>query len=524
MSKAPVTTRSTDLAAWRASLQTARSSSELVNLLISPADAERRVRSLPAPELYGLIRRIGLEDCTELLPMVSAEQFKSFVDLDVWQGDEPSMARMGPWLRALMQAGPEVLSRRLLDLDDELLNWTLRQAIEVHVVEDPESFDPPDVEHVLTQDRRLCILFPEPDEDDLPIKIALDWLMRSQPEFCYNLLIFAGAALDSTLVEQAYQWRMGRMADLGYVDPYEALVLYTAPRPDQLKAAQRGVPTHVDAPPLPARWSRDEGRLERAIAALEPEVRDAVHAELAYVSNMALSADRVELWDLDAQEAVLRRLRAGLLLGLAVLAQTEEAEQQVLATVPLALIFRAGYGRALDAAGPARRLRRRGLLAAEWGPVEAIDVASLRTWAEALTGRHPTLVGGRFPERLEDCARMRAQAEVIADIVRFAQLGDTTPHRWVAIAATRLTCDLVGLDGKSALPASAMANAHRALFDAGQVTPAARATARSAWKRLGGERPEVADSVLDLLAEEMAAQSPDALEPRFVTLWVVDAE
>ena len=69
-----------------------------------------------------------------------------------------------------------------------------------------------------------------------------------------------------------------------------------------------------------------------------------------------------------------------------------------------------------------------------------------------------------------------------------------------------------------------MANAHRALFDAGQVTPAARATARSAWKRLGGERPEVADYVLDLLAEELAAQSPDALEPRFVTLWVVDAE
>ena len=31
--------------------------------------------------------------------------------------------------------------------------------------------------------------------------------------------------------------------------------------------------------------------------------------------------------------------------------------------------------------------------------------------------------------------------------------------------------------------------------DAGQVTPAARATARSAWKRLGGERPEVADYV-----------------------------
>jgi hypothetical protein len=512
-------TPAADLEAWRTSLQKARSSSELIDLLLTPVDAEKRVQSLPAADLYGIIRRIGLEDCTELLPLASPQQFRALLDFDVWQGDEPSLERLQPWLRALMQAGPEVVSSRMLAMDDELLNWTLRQTVEVHVVDDPDSFDPPDAEHVLTQDRRLCIVFPDPGEDDLPVKVALDWLMRAQPEFCYNLLIYSAAALDSTLVEQAYRWRMGRMADLGYVDPHEALVLYTAPRPDQVKQARRGVPSGVPTPALPARWLREDGRLERALAALDLETRTVVLAELAYVANMALAADRVEPWDLDAYEAVVRRLRAGLLLGLSLLAPDADAEREVVATVPLALVFRTGYGLALESADPLRRLRRRGWLAGAGGPVDGVDVAPLRAWAEALTGRHPTLLDGRFPERREECALMRTQAEVIAELVRFGGPRDADSPGVVATAATRLTADLIGLVGALELPSSALEAAHRALFEGGQVREAARAAARPAWLRLGGERAQVADYVLDLLAEELAAQDPTRLEPRFTALW-----
>ena len=64
------------------------------------------------------------------------------------------------------------------------------------------------------------------------------------------------------------------------------------------------------------------------------ETRTVVLAELAYVANMALAADRIEPWDLDAYESVVRRLRAGLLLGLSILAQDAAAAREVVATVP----------------------------------------------------------------------------------------------------------------------------------------------------------------------------------------------
>jgi hypothetical protein len=147
----------------------------------------------------------------------------------------------------------------------------------------------------------------------------------------------------------------------------------------------------------------------------------------------------------------------------------------------------------------------------------------LRAWAEALTGRHPSLLDGRFPERRDECALMRTQAEVIAELVRFGGPRNADSPGVVATAATRLTADLIGLAGASELPASALETAHRALFEGGQVREAARVAARSAWLRLGGERPEVADYVLDLLAEELAAQAPTRLEPRFASLWRVAA-
>jgi hypothetical protein len=118
---------------------------------------------------------------------------------------------------------------------------------------------------------------------------------------------------------------------------------------------------------------------------------------------------------------------------------------------------------------------------------------------------------------------MRTQAEVIAELVRFGGPRNADSPGVVATAATRLTADLIGLAGASELPASALETAHRALFEGGQVREAARVAARSAWLRLGGERPEVADYVLDLLAEELAAQAPTRLEPRFASLWRVAA-
>lgn len=507
-----------ELVAWRAELESTRSSTELLDHLLSPADAPARIRTLPGEALYRLVRRIGLEDCTEIVALSSGQQVQAFIDFDAWQGDRLDIERLDPWLRALMVSGREVLVERLLDLDDQLLSWIVLSSAQIYVIDDPESFEAPDEEHVLTQDRRLCIVFPESAERDLPVKVFLDAFMREHPDHCYNFLVFTGAALNSELEENALRWRQGRLADLGFVEPIEALGLYTAPRPDQIRDARRAVPRGVEAPVL-AQSLRSDERLNAGIATLDAQTRAVVLQELAYVCNTALSADRVPLWDEAAQEHVLRRVRAGLSLGLDALSEgaTPRSDADVLADVPLALVFRAGYGRMLEAAEPARRARRRGLLSGPGGPVDAVDQPLLRSWVEALTDRHPHLPDDRIPRTTADLARMRAFAEVVADLVDFPAGGRSDDAGLCAWVLTQVVRGLLGLSDFGRVPAPRLAEAHALLFAQGGLSPAGREAARAQWLEQGGRRPQTIDFLLTWAAEELAAVDPTALEGRFCT-------
>ena len=49
----------------------------------------RAVAQLPAQLLHGVIQRVGLEDCGELLALATTEQLSAVFDLDLWRLDRP---------------------------------------------------------------------------------------------------------------------------------------------------------------------------------------------------------------------------------------------------------------------------------------------------------------------------------------------------------------------------------------------------------------------------------------------------
>lgn len=506
----------TELEAWRASLEAARSSTALLDLLLSPTDAAARIHSLPGEQLYRIISKIGLGDCAEIVALATGAQVQACLDFDAWEGDRLAVARLDPWLHSLLLSGLETFVDRMRDLDDQLLSLIIRRSAQILIIDDPESFDPPDEEHVLTQDRRICILFPEAAERDLPVKVFLDALMREDPDHCYNLLVYTGAALDAELEETALRWRQGRLADLGFVDPIEAIGIYTPPRADQLSGARRAVPresgTALLAPSL-----RGDERLGAALAGLSGETALVVAQELAYVANTALSADRVPLWDDAAQEVVLRRLRTGLALGLDALSPGGGAsgDAEVLATVPLALVFRTGYARVLEAAEPARRARRRGLLAGPGGPVDALDLPILKRWVEAMTDRHPNLPEGRLPRSTAELDRMRAFSALVGDLVDFPAGGRPDEAGLCAWVLTQVLRARLELGGPGPLPVDALGRAHEALFTAGRVTDVDRERFRALFLAQGGRRTETIDALLAWAEDELGGLTPESIEPRF---------
>ncbi len=517
----------TEFNGWRATLARARGGQRLLDALIEPHDAATLVPRLPVDDLHAYIHRIGLADADGVLALATGEQVRALIDTDVWNRDRVSLERLDPWLSGLMRAGADVLVKRMLDLDDSLLNWVVRRSVKVDVIDDPESFDPPDVEHVVTPDRRLVIMFPESETRDLPVKIFLDRLMRDDAALCINLLVHTQAALDSNLEEDAYRWRTGRMADRGYVDYYEALVIYTPPRADQVHDAREALPQEV---PAVERWLvpvlAPAARLAAAFTALDPTDLDVVQGALGFVANMALSADRIDAWDDAGAEETLARLRAGLVLGLDALSGPDadpERDAAVLGKTALALIFRTGYARTLDAARPLRRAARDGLLSGPEGRLDGIDLEGLRPWADALGARHPQTPQGPA-SRGAELTRMGRYAEIIAELGRVA--GADRPRnigigRWLA---TWMARDLIGLEGPGPLPTERLAHAHRALFADGGLRADARGAAEHWWSRIGGATPKALDVLLDAVRDAMAGVDHADLEPRFLPLWwIADA-
>ena len=501
--------------AWRTELMQARSGGALLNALIEPRDAPQMVPMLPIEDLHGYIRHIGLLDCTELLPMISGDQLRGMLDVEIWDADQMQVERLDPWLRALMASGQETLGRRLLDLDDEVLNWTVRRFARALVIEDPDSYDPPDLDHILTPDGRLCIIFPEGGERDLPIKLFLDWLMRGHPVFCVDLLIHSSAALDTNLQEQAYRWRSGRMADRGYVDYYEALGLYTAPKvaaPSASAIGGEGVASH--------HWMVEvtdpDVRLNAAIAALDAPTRERLAEHLGYTANTALSADRTDLADEDAVRETMVRLRAGLVLGLDALAGSPAVpatDGQTLATHGPTHVFRVGYARMLDAAKPLRLSKIRRLLRLDDDPIGALDAPAWRSWGEALLARHPHHPEGR-PLQASELPFAEAWANALATLATIAGDGRPAEIGLGAWLGTGLARAALGDPGFAPLAADQVEDAHRALFEEGAIRPDARAAAHTWWTAQDGDAATLA-LLLEGLREQLGDQRIDAIDLRF---------
>jgi hypothetical protein len=211
-----------------------------------------------------------------------------------------------------------------------------------------------------------------------------------------RLLVGARGELPSQLQEMAYRWRSGRMADLGFADPFEALEVYRELDPASVHlgegagAASRVRPLHADAKPGDALRAPlalvdrlgNASPFARGVAALgSPDQVAELHFALVALSNRVLSADRVTPGDDDAVAAVLGRMLATLDIGVEFLAHGDDARgAEAVLTVSVVRIFRLGVSLIGKVRRLARALERRGPFAA-LGPglFEEIDAEVIAT-------------------------------------------------------------------------------------------------------------------------------------------------
>lgn len=113
-------------------------SRHLLERILNTPRLERVVPRLPPELLQRVIQTCGLEDCGELVALVTPEQLGRIFDLDLWRAARPGSdeqfdaGRFGLWLEVLAECGPAAAAQKLAGMDVNLVAAGLAQHVFVY--------------------------------------------------------------------------------------------------------------------------------------------------------------------------------------------------------------------------------------------------------------------------------------------------------------------------------------------------------------------------------------------------------
>lgn len=323
--------------------------------IFASEDPRATIRAMPGDELFYALQEIGFPEALEVLQHASAQQVQTILDLSVWDQDRVDRTRSNEWLALLAEASPRTVGEWAQGLDIELLALLIRQRTRIYDLSTEEVPDETEGSIWNTPDRLFAVELLGDEDETRVTQRLLDHLYRFSPTLMRRWLVGMRAETDTELEETAYRWRAGRMADLGFVDFYDALEAYRELDPATVRLGQPSEALHPEPPAgndpylrLPAvmadRWT-GKTPFARGAAGLTDQAAVAhVQSSLVSLCNRILSADRVAPSDEEAIRTTLERVAATLDLAVELLARGDnEREVEAVRTIPMLTLHRLGF-------------------------------------------------------------------------------------------------------------------------------------------------------------------------------------
>lgn len=368
------------LAHFRTALANPRAEKR-IDALISADNAAEQVAALAVSDLYFLIEEVGLADCVELLSLCTNEQIRGCIDMEIWDRDMPQIEALLPWLATLQENGFEFLGRVWSGIDPELAALTLASLTQIYdkslgeEVPDEEErdyFETPDTFF------QIVLITDDAVQDKLVHSIVED-LYRSDMQMARHALMSARSEPKAELEEMSYRWRSGRMADLGYVEFYEALEVFRPLDPSSIEIGENS------ASELEVAQISDETPLASALPVLvidsvigrsffvqaleqidDKTTVENLQSSLLYLVNRVMSAGRLSPGQPEALQLAALHATATVALGLEYVSDgSVEKAADALRTISLSRLHRVGYTLCLRMARFARMIAPRAMNAGE---------------------------------------------------------------------------------------------------------------------------------------------------------------
>lgn len=434
-----------ELTPFRADL--ARALTRRGERLLAAADLAEEVAALEPLEAYYIVRELGLDQALPILRELSHEQLQACLDLDCWNRYDFAASSLEEWLAPFASVDGETLAQTFLSLDYVLQLLFLTQSVTVY---DPDADQVPpeeegrDTARAMTPDGFYLLELKNPDLAPKVHPFALlDALYQFDPTATHRLLSEVRVDLPTQIEEEALRFRSGRLEDLGFATPSEAMSLFSRPpsrepmpRPREplLDSAVTRLPSVYAAPLL------ETTLLQRALSlVIDPKNLSSLEQELIWTINSAIIAYGEKPQDIEHITALVARVRDTISLGLEVLAQegppcppdTAEAAAkaaELLESWPMSDLFRHGYGATMGLQKAVRQALTETGFAAWYNladseqsdePADRLE----RAFVAALLGRQP-LRGGFDPGNAETVRAFAGLAEIAAARVRLQRIVD----------------------------------------------------------------------------------------------------
>lgn len=179
------------------------------------------LQNVPVQPLYVSLQNASSDQVAQVLPKLSREQRKCFLDLDLWKRDEVDVESFDHWVEVYTKCKEDQIVKEFVDSEEFLMYLKSRVNLYTFDVEDPQY---PDHDfYFLTDDSLLLVEYSEHYPHPHELKFLIRHFYDSHGvENAYSALF--KLVNDSYIIreEELYQEKKERMRDYGFVDYYEA--------------------------------------------------------------------------------------------------------------------------------------------------------------------------------------------------------------------------------------------------------------------------------------------------------------
>lgn len=325
-----------------------------IQLILEDPDGKRLTQSLSELEYYLLVKGVGENDSLPILAYASPSQWAFTLDMELWDKWEFSAEKTFTWMEHLLACPEEEAIAMLRNLDPELLQLFLLYELQVSGDTGEMSTDSDRLtgwDH--TFDNIYFITFRNEQHSRL-MGTLLDLLFRLDQPLYLDLMEGCRVALKSEMEELCYQFRNGRLADLGFPGYEQAIEIYSPIKPSHYKPQEPKIATGgSDARELAIHFPPDQESL--LTRCLENTGSLSLEQEMGSLVNAAVVAGQNALPDEDSIGSILTRVHGRLNIALEYLSgNTIERAIGIIETERLKRLFQLGCGILQELAAEAR--------------------------------------------------------------------------------------------------------------------------------------------------------------------------